>query len=59
MKTKDVIERLGSVKALALLLHCSSAAISQWDEYVPEARLWQLKVLRPEWFIEKKETKNE
>jgi predicted transcriptional regulator len=50
VKTKHAISLAGSVKALADLLGISSAAISQWDEDVPEARCWQLQVLKPEWF---------
>ncbi len=36
--------------ALASLLGISQAAISQWGDRVPENRVWQLKVLKPEWF---------
>jgi hypothetical protein len=50
MKTAEAVRRAGSVKALADLLGITSGAISQWDEELPEARVWQLRVLRPEWF---------
>lgn len=52
MKTHDAIARAGSAKALAELLGITGGAISQWPELVPEGRVWQLRVLRPEWFVE-------
>ena len=53
MKTQDAIDRMGSAKALGDLLEITASAISQWGEDVPETRVWQLRVLRPEWFAEK------
>lgn len=51
MKTQDAIRLVGGKpKDLADLLEITPSAISQWGEEVPEAREWQLKVLRPEWF---------
>lgn len=50
MKKSDAIQKAGSVKALAELLCISQAAISMWGESIPQARIWQLRVLRPEWF---------
>ena len=48
--TKDqAIKHMGSIKALAELLGVSQAAVSQWKE-IPQQRIWQLRVLRPEWF---------
>lgn len=52
MKTLDAIHLAGSVKALAEILGISGAAVSQWDEDVPAMRVWQLRVLRPNWFAE-------
>jgi hypothetical protein len=53
MKTKQAISLAGgTTKALADLLGITSGAISQWGEEVPESRVWQLRVLRPEWFEE-------
>lgn len=54
MKTAKAIEHAGSPKALADLLGITQSAISQWGEDVPEARVWQLRVLKPEWFAEGK-----
>lgn len=50
MKTEDAIEHAGSAKALAELLGITPSAISQWGEEVPQPRVWQLMVLRPQWF---------
>lgn len=50
MRTKDAIQLAGSATELAELLGITGGAISQWGEEVPEARVWQLKVLRPKWF---------
>ena len=40
----------GTQESLAAILGISQAAVSQWTE-VPEMRIWQLKVLRPQWFM--------
>jgi len=51
MKTQDAIQLMGgSAKDLADLLGITPSAISQWGENLPEKRVWQLQVLRPEWF---------
>lgn len=50
MKTERAIELAGGPKALAELLEITPSAVSQWGEDVPQAREWQLKVVRPEWF---------
>ncbi|MFZ2736647.1 MAG: Cro/CI family transcriptional regulator [Burkholderiaceae bacterium] len=50
MKTKQAIDFAGSATALARILGISPAAICQWNDQVPKARLWQLQVMRPEWF---------
>ena len=49
MTKTELIKKAGSRPALAALLGVSLPAISQW-ETVPEARLWQAKALKPEWF---------
>ena len=49
MTKTELIKKAGSRPMLATLLGVSLAAISQW-ETVPEARLWQARVLKPEWF---------
>jgi len=50
MKTQTAIALAGSATALAELLGITPSAISQWGEDVPQARLWQLRVIRPKWF---------
>jgi len=48
--TKEQIIRLaGSQSELARILGITRAAVNQWRQ-IPEGRLWQLRVLRPEWF---------
>lgn len=55
--TKDqAIALAGTSMALAKMLGIQRQAISQWTE-IPQARLWQLKVLRPEWFKKSKASK--
>lgn len=49
MDKKELIEKAGGVTALAKLLGIRPAAIYQWDA-IPQARIWQLKAMRPEWF---------
>lgn len=50
MSKDHFIQLAGSQRKLAELLGISQAAVSQWKE-VPMARLWQLQLLRPEWFV--------
>ena len=51
MKTDEAIKLAGGKAAsLAAILGITPAAVSQWDENVPDRRVWQLRVLRPEWF---------
>lgn len=52
MKKQIAIDLAGSASALAEMLGISDSAISQWGEYVPESRVWQLKVIRPDWFAD-------
>jgi hypothetical protein len=51
METKNAIQLAGSSTALARLLGISISAVSQWGELVPDARVWQMKAMRPEWFV--------
>lgn len=53
METKTAIELAGSSTALATMLGITVSAVSQWGDTIPESRIWQLRVLRPEWFSEK------
>lgn len=51
MNKTEAIQRAGTSAALARLLGISVAAVSQWRD-IPEKRIWQLKLLKPEWFNE-------
>jgi hypothetical protein len=56
--TKDqAIALAGTSMALAKMLGIQRQAVSQWGDEIPQARLWQLKVLRPEWFKKSKANK--
>lgn len=48
MKTKDVIDAIGSVRAIADLLGISQQAVYRWKEDVPELRMYQIMMLRPD-----------
>lgn len=50
MKTLEAIRKAKTAAALAEILGITPGAVSQWGDEVPEARVWQLRVLRPEWF---------
>jgi DNA-binding transcriptional regulator YdaS (Cro superfamily) len=50
MDKNHAIKLAGSAKALAELLGITRAAVSQWGDQVPQARVWQLMTLRPGWF---------
>jgi predicted XRE-type DNA-binding protein len=49
MDKEHFIKLAGSQTELARLLGINQSAVSQWVK-VPQARIWQLRVLRPEWF---------
>jgi DNA-binding transcriptional regulator YdaS (Cro superfamily) len=50
MLTKEkAIELAGSQADLARLLGVTRSAVWQWKE-IPQGRIYQLMVLRPEWF---------
>jgi hypothetical protein len=51
MEKQKAIKLAGSQVKLAALLGVSQAAISQWGEDVPVMRIYQLKTLKPEWFL--------
>jgi hypothetical protein len=50
MDKHTAIKKAGGVQALAKLLDVSHQAIYAWQRELPKMRLFQLKVLRPEWF---------
>jgi DNA-binding transcriptional regulator YdaS (Cro superfamily) len=49
MTKEEACKKAGSASKLAKLLGISRPAITQWKE-IPKGRLFQLKVLKPEWF---------
>jgi len=51
MDKNKFITLAGSQNELAKLLGISQAAVSQWKT-IPTGRLYQLMVLKPEWFLE-------
>ena len=50
MDKETAISLAGTQTALAQILGISQAAISQWGKTLPKSRVWQLMVLKPEWF---------
>ena len=50
MNKEKAIKLAGSQTDLAKLLGIKQSAVSQW-KYIPQARIWQLKLLKPEWFL--------
>lgn len=57
MTKADAIQKAGSIANLARILGITTNAISNWPDKkpIPKGREWQLKVLRPEWFMNTKE----
>jgi len=50
MNTQHAIDLAGSAKALADLFGITASAVSQWNDELPDGRVWQLRVIRPAWF---------
>ncbi len=42
IRTKDAINHYGSAKKLADALGVTESAVSQYGEYIPDSRAWQL-----------------
>jgi DNA-binding transcriptional regulator YdaS (Cro superfamily) len=57
MTKEQAIALAGTSMALAKMLGIQRQAVYQWGDEIPQARLWQLKVLRPEWFTKSKVSK--
>jgi len=53
MEKDRVIALAGSQTELARILGIHQSAVSQWKA-VPQARIWQLMALRPDWFLKGK-----
>ena len=53
MELREIIKKAGSQSELARLLGVSRGAVWLWTrDGLPQSRVWQLKVLKPEWFID-------
>lgn len=50
MDKETAIKLAGGIPALARLLGILPEAIYQWKKGIPQTRIWQLQVLKPEWF---------
>lgn len=50
MRTKDVIEKMGSNAEVARLLGITHSAVSQWGEHPPKLQQYRLHALRPDLF---------
>lgn len=50
MNKTQAIEKAGGLRALARLLDITPSAVAQWGDALPQARVWQLKVIQPTWF---------
>jgi len=51
MEKNKAIQLAGSQTELARILGIKQSAVSQW-KIIPPGRVWQLKVLKPEWFVD-------
>jgi len=51
MDKQYFVKLAGSQRKLADLLGIKQPAVGAWKQ-VPQARIWQLKLLKPEWFKE-------
>jgi hypothetical protein len=49
MDKHKFIALAGSQSELARILGIKQPSVAQW-KFVPKARIWQLKLLKPEWF---------
>ena len=52
MEKETAIRLAGSASKLARLLGVSRQSVFAWKQ-LPEGRVWQLKVIKPDWFDEK------
>jgi|TARA_R110002126_G_scaffold138560_1_gene283056 hypothetical protein len=50
MNKEQIIKLAGSQSELARILGITRAAVNQWKQ-IPEGRLWQLRAIRPQWFL--------
>lgn len=55
MKKQDAIKLAGSAIKLAKILGITKGAVSHWGEYIPRGREYELRYLKPEWFVIEKQ----
>lgn len=55
MKKADAIKLAGSAIKLAKVLGITKGAVSHWGEDIPKGREYELRYLKPEWFLPQKE----
>ena len=53
MLKDEAVKLIGSQAALARLLGVTRGAVWHWV-HLPQSRVWQLKLLKPEWFTNDK-----
>jgi len=49
MDKQKAIQLAGSASKLARLLGVTRQSVHRWEK-IPQGRIWQLRVLRPNWF---------
>ena len=54
MKKADAIKLAGSAIKLAKVLGITKGAVSHWGEDIPRGREYELRYLKPEWFVAEK-----
>jgi len=54
----EAIKMAKGVKPLAEIFDISPSAVSQWGEWLPASRVWQLRCLKPDWFPASPRTAN-
>lgn len=57
MKTSVAEYLAGGPAALARILGITVGAVCQWGETMPKLREYQLRELRPEWFVDRDKVK--
>jgi hypothetical protein len=55
MKKQDAIKLAGSAIKLAKILGITKGAVSHWGEDIPKGREYELRYIKPEWFVIEKQ----
>lgn len=58
MKKEFAIKKAGTASNLAKILGVTRQSVNSWGDFLPESRVWQLKVIRPDW-VKEYETQKE